>query len=406
MSLGSKSNVRADFSMLQKKMHGKNLIYLDSAATSFKPQSVIDAIINYYQNECSSVNRSIYELSENSTAKFHEARITTQKFINAQSEKEIIFTSGTTASINLVAYSYCEAFLKPGDDILVPEIEHHSNLVPWQLAAKRCGAKLKFIPVLDSTELDLNALKELLNQKTKLVSIAHISNVFGTHHPIKEIVKIIREHSNAKIFLDGAQSAPHIKIDVQDLDVDFFAFSAHKLYGPTGVGVLYGKEELLDKMPPFLAGGDMIEEVDLTKTSYNKLPYKFEAGTPNIAGVIGLKAAIDYLQKNLDEALEKEVLNYALKQFSVLSKVKVIGSSKNRAALISFVVEGVHSLDIATLLNFKGIALRSGHLCAQPSLKRFNQSSLLRISFGIYTTKEDIDSFVEALQEVISSIQP
>lgn len=405
MSLGSKNNVRADFSMLQKKMHGKNLIYLDSAATSFKPQSVIDAIINYYQNECSSVNRSIYELSENSTAKFHEARITTQKFINAQSEKEIIFTSGTTASINLVAYSYCEAFLNPGDEILVPEIEHHSNLVPWQLAAKRCGATLKFIPVLDSTELDLKALKELLNQKTKLVSIAHISNVFGTRHPIKEIVKMIREHSSAKIFLDGAQSAPHIKIDVRALDVDFFAFSAHKLYGPTGVGVLYGKEELLDKMPPFLAGGDMIEKVDFQKTSYNQLPYKFEAGTPNIAGIIGLKAAIDYFQKNLDENLEKEVLNYALDQFLQLPKVKILGSSKNRAALISFVIEGVHSLDIATLLNFKGIALRSGHLCAQPSLKRFNQSSLLRISFGIYTTKEDVDSFIEALKEVISSIQ-
>ena len=399
--------LREDFPMLSQKMRGRPLVYLDNAATTLRPRCVSKALQKYYEEESGTVHRGIYELSEKTTTLQYEVRQKIQAFINASSEKEIVFTSGTTASINLLASSFGETFIEEGDEILISEIEHHSNLVPWQLLCKRKKAHLKIIPVLDSTELDLQALKTLLNEKTKLVSLFHVSNAFGCENPLEEIVQIIRERSKAKIAIDGAQSVAHQKVDVQALDLDFYAFSAHKMYGPTGVGVLYGKEELLEKMPPYQGGGDMIEEVSFEKTTYNELPFKFEAGTPNIAGILAFGVVFDYLNEiGLEDirSYEHDLLEYATLKLKKVQGVKILGDSSKKGPLISFVTNGFHPLDVATLLDLKGIALRSGHLCAQPGLKRFNLASVLRISFSFYNTRDEVDYFIGALEAVLQSI--
>ncbi len=397
-----------DFPMLAQKMHGHKLIYFDNGATTLKPQSVIDAISNFYSCQYGTVHRAVYELAQNSDAQFHKARVLVKEFINASSEKEIIFTSGATDGINKLALSFGEAFLQEGDEILVSEIEHHSNLVPWQMLAKQYRSKLKFIQTSSNGEIDLKALELLLNENVKLVSLAHVSNVIGVCHPVEEIVKLVRCNSRAKVLIDGAQAIAHMPIDVKKIDADFYVFSAHKMYGPTGIGILYGKEALLEKMPPVFGGGDMIDEVSLEKSSYNKLPYKFEAGTPNIAGVIGLKAAIEYLLEIGFEKVqmqESQLMSYALKELKKIPGLKLIAEPKNQAALISFYVEGVHNLDLASLLNFKGVAARSGHLCAQPALKKFNVSSMLRISFAFYNSQSEIDLFIEHLKSIISKLK-
>lgn len=407
--MASDLQIRLDFPMLLKKMHGRPLIYFDNAATTFKPKEVLDQITSFYADEYATVHRGAYEISESLNEKYFQARKTIQNFIGANSEKEIIFTSGTTASINLVAYSFGEAFIKEGDEILISEMEHHSNLVPWQMLVKRTGAHLKFIPILESGDLDLKALKQLLSPKTKLVSFAHISNVIGVVHPVKEIIQLIRENSAAKVLIDGAQAVAHLPIDVQDLDVDFYAFSAHKMYGPTGFGILYGKEALLEKMPPIFGGGDMIKNVSLNESTYQDLPYRFEAGTPHIEGALGAAAAIQYLQKvNLNSVLEKEnkLLSYALEKLSQIEHLKIIGSPKKRTGLISFYVEGIHNLDLATLLSLKGIALRSGHLCAQTAMERFKTKSMLRISFAFYNTFQEINLFIEELTSACQKLLP
>lgn len=403
----NETEIRLDFPMLLKKMHGHPLIYFDNAATTFKPQKVIEAITSYYADESATVHRGAYEISEALNERYFQARKKIQKFIGAKSEKEIIFTGGATEAINLVAYSFGEAFIAPGDEILVSEIEHHSNLVPWQMLAKRKKAALKFIPILESGDIDLEGLKSLLSEKTKLVSLAHISNALGSLHPVKEIVQIIREKSTAKVLVDGAQAIAHLPVDVYNLDVDFYAFSAHKMYGPTGFGVLYGKESLLQHMPPFLGGGDMINKVTLDESSYQDLPYRFEAGTPHIAGAIGASAAIDYMQEiGLRDLFEKEaaLLKYALGKLKQIKSLKIVGFPKKRGGLISFYIDGVHNLDIAALLNINGVALRSGHLCAQTTMERFNISSLLRISFSFYNTFQEIDLFTEKLINVIQML--
>lgn len=400
--------LRADFPMLSSKEGKDALVYLDNAATTFKPYCVIDAMNRYYQEETATVHRGIYSLAEKATLNQFEVRKKVASFVGASSEKEIIFTSGTTASINLVALSWGEAFIESGDEILVSEIEHHSNLVPWQMLALRKGATLKFIPVSQEAELDLKALKELLNVKTKLVSLTHISNAFGVMNPLPEIVSLIRSYSPAKILIDAAQSAPHCKLNVQELDLDFLAFSAHKLYGPTGLGILYGKEAVLNTMPPLFGGGDMIDRVTLNKTTFNELPYKFEAGTPNIAAILGLGAALDYLNEIGLETIslyEQELVRYAQKKLRSIEGIILLGDVEEKGALISFYFPNIHPLDIATLLNLKGIALRSGHLCAQPGLKRFHQTAVLRLSFSFYNSKEEIDYFCESLNSIVTQLK-
>lgn len=385
-------DLRHDFPMLKQP-----LIYLDSAATALTPHSVIDAMSDYYSKHYGTVHRAIYRTAQQATTHYFEARKSVQKFLNAKKREEIIFTRGTTASLNLVARSFGESFIKEGDVILITEIEHHSNLVPWQMMAKRHGAKLRFIPVNDLGELDFEAFEQLLDERVKLVSLAHVSNAIGTCHPIKLIIQ--KAHAmGAVVCIDGAQSAPHMPIDVQDLDVDFFAFSGHKLYGPTGIGVLYGKAELLEKMTPIEGGGDMIESVSLYESTYAQLPLKFEAGTPPIAEAIGLAAAIDYLLNIGFETLqevEKNLMAYATSRLE--EHARIVGQAKEKGAIISFDIPGIHPLDLATLLDTKNIALRSGHHCSQTTLARFGVTSLSRISFGLYTTFEEIDRFIDAL---------
>ncbi len=379
-------------------MHGNPLIYFDSAATSLKPQCVIDTMTDFYENHYGTVHRAIYGLSTRATDAFQQVRKKAADFIHAALPEEIIFTKGTTESINLIA----RCFIQPGDEVILSEIEHHSNIVPWQIM----GAALKIIPVNDEGEINLDAFKSLLTSKTKLVSIAHISNALGTIHPIKEIIKL--SHSaGAKVFIDGAQAAPHLSINVQDLDADFYAFSSHKMYGPTGVGILYGKMELLEQMPPFLGGGDMIDQVSFEKTSYAKPPLKFEAGTPMIAEVIGLGSAIDYLNSIGMEKIcqwEHELLEYATEKLAALPKLRIIGTAKEKGAIISFILDGIHHLDAGTLLDLKGIAIRTGHHCAQPAMRRFGVSGTARISFGLYNTKEEVDNFVGHLQNIIERL--
>jgi cysteine desulfurase / selenocysteine lyase len=400
-------NIRRDFPMLKKSMHGKPLIYFDSAATSQKPQEVIDALTNFYSNQYGTVHRAVYELAVFSTKSYQDARSKVQAFINAQKVHEIIFTRGTTESINMVAYSFGKAFIKPGDEIILSEIEHHSNIVPWQILCEDRKAILRIIPVNERGELLLEAYANMLNERTKLVAVAHVANSLGTENPVKEIIAIARK-VGAKVLVDAAQSVPHMPVDVQDLDADFLVFSGHKMCGPTGIGILYGKESLLNAMPPYQGGGDMIQAVTFEKTTYNELPLKFEAGTPMFSEAIALGSAVDYLRgigmKNIQN-WEHQLLIYATTRLSEIPGLHIIGTANNKGAIISFVVEGVHHLDLGTLLDLRGIAIRTGHHCAQPTMQHFSITGTARISFYLYNTLEEIDQFIAALKDCIHMLK-
>ncbi len=384
-------------------MHGKPLIYLDTAATAQKPQVVIDAITDFYQNEYATVHRAIYEISVEATRKFQEARKIAQTFVNASSTDEIIFTRGTTESINLVAYSFCKRFVKPGDEIIISAMEHHSNIVPWQMAAEERGAILKVVPFDERGVLIYDEYLKALTPKTKMVAIAHISNALGTINPIERMV-IDAHKAGAKVLVDACQSAPHMRLDVQKMNCDFLVFSGHKVYGPTGIGVLFGKKELLEEMPPYQGGGDMIDVVTFEKTTYNVLPLKFEAGTPIIAEVIGLGRALEYLMNiGLDTiyAHEQALLLKLNQAMESIPEVRLIGTAPNKGGIVSFIVKGIHPLDVGTMLDLKGIAIRTGHVCAQPVIRYYNVPAIARVSLGLYNTDNDIDNFVYNLKEII-----
>ena len=394
-------NIRKDFPLINQIIDGKSLIYLDSAATTQKPQVVIDSLSEYYSEYNANIHRGIYQIAEKATLEFESVRDRITSFINAKDRSEIIFTKSTTESINLVAYSWGRKFLTSDDEILITEMEHHSNNVPWQLVAQSTGATLKYIPVNDDGELD-NPL-DYINEKTKLVAIIHQSNVLGTVNPVEQIISKAHEFG-AKVLVDGAQSIPHLPIDVQDMDCDFFTFSGHKMMGPTGVGVLYGKKEILKEMDPFLGGGEMINEVSLDAVSFNELPWKFEAGTPNIAQVIGLGTAIDYINKigldiiNQQAELLKE---YALERISKIEGVTIYGHSQNRGPVVSFNIEGVHPHDLAQLLDQQNICIRVGHHCAQPLLTKFGITSSARASFYVYNVTQEVDMLIQGIEKAI-----
>jgi cysteine desulfurase/selenocysteine lyase len=395
-------SVRGDFPILKQSVYGKPLVYLDNAATSQKPQVVIDALTHYYSTDNSNIHRGVHLLSERATREYEEARVKVQRFINAAESKEIIFTRGTTEAINLVANSYGRANVNAGDEILITAMEHHSNIVPWQILCEEKGARLRVAPINDDGELIIEEFEKLLNERTKLVSLVHVSNALGTINPIRAIVEIAHRHA-APVMIDGAQAAPHVKLDVQELDCDFYAFSGHKVYGPTGIGVLYGKANLLDAMPPFQGGGDMIATVTFEKTTYNTLPYKFEAGTPNIAGTIGLGAAIDYVNQIVIEriaAYEHELLEYGTEALSQIPGMRLIGTAKDKAGVLSFVLEGVHPHDVGTILDREGIAIRTGHHCAMPLMERFGIPATARASLAFYNTREEIDRLVAGIHKV------
>lgn len=398
------SAIRQDFPMLKQTMHGKPLIYFDTAATSQKPQVVIDTLCDFYRYHYATVHRAVYALASYATTAYHEARMRAQKFLNANSHSEILFTRGTTESINLVAHCFGKAFIREGDEVIISAMEHHSNIIPWQIMCQERGAHLKVIPINDAGELLLDAYAELLTKNTKIVSVVHMSNVLGTVNPVK-IIASMAHAKGAKVFIDGAQSAPHMPLDVQDIDADFYAFSGHKAYGPTGIGILYGKIDLLEALPPYQGGGDMIDTVTFEKTTYNVPPMKFEAGTPLIAQAIGLGKAIEYLQDIGLEAIqqrEHQLLKYAQERLATIDGLHIIGTAQNKGAIIGFIVEGVHSLDIGTMLDLEGIAVRTGHICAQPLMRRLGIVGMTRISFAFYNTEEEIDYFIVALKKVIS----
>jgi len=395
--------VRDDFPILRRQIRGKPLVYLDNAATTQKPQQVIDRIVRYYTQENSNVHRGVHYLSEVATLAYENVRTTVKRFINARDVKEIVFTRGTTEAINLFAQTYGRANVKEGDEILVTAIEHHSNIVPWQLLCEEKSAKLVVAPVNDAGEVILDEFAKLLNERTRIVGFGHASNALGTINPIKEMIALAHD-AGAVVIVDGAQGVPHTVIDVQDLDADFYAFSGHKVYGPTGIGVLYGKEALLDAMPPWQGGGDMILSVSFEKTTYNALPYKFEAGTPNIEGVVGLGAALDYVASIGIEhiaAHEQELLAYATHRLLEIEGLRIIGTAAHKASVISFTLAGVHPHDIGTILDQEGIAIRTGHHCAQPIMMRFNIPATGRASFGMYNTLEEADVLVDGLRKVI-----
>ncbi len=397
--------IRKQFPALHQEVYGKQLIYFDNGATSQKPQSVIDAIQLYYSKENANIHRGVHHLSQVATEKYEGARKTIQKAINAELSEEVLFTKGTTDGINLVASSFGE-MLVAGDEIIISAMEHHSNIVPWQMLCERRGCILRVIPIDKTGTLDLKAFDSMLNAKTKLVSVTHISNTLGTINPIEEI--ITKAHAvGAKVLIDGAQSIQHTKIDVQNLDCDFFVFSGHKLFGPTGVGILYGKKALLDAMPPYQGGGDMIAKVTFEKTTYNELPHKFEAGTPNISGGICLGTAFEYLNALDMEAVhqhEQDLLEYATEKLNEIQQVRIIGTSENKTSVVSFIVEGTHPFDIGTLLDKQGIAVRTGHHCTQPLMDFFDIPGTVRASFAFYNTKEEIDVFIHALKRSIGML--
>ncbi len=400
--INSIDEIALDFPILRQVFHGKRFVYLDSGATSQKPREVIERLKNYYEYENANVHRGVYALSEKATKLYEAARESVARFINAKSHREIVFTRGTTEAINLVAHGFSQKFLKKGDEVLISAMEHHSNIVPWQQACAQSGAVLRIIPLLENGDIDLAAYKKLLTEKTKLVGIIHISNVLGTVNPIREMVQLAH-HVGAAVLVDGAQSVPHRAVDMQALDCDFFAFSSHKCYGPMGVGVLYGKEQWLEKLPVYQTGGDMISRVSFESTEFNVLPYRFEAGTPNVGGVIGLKAAIDYIAEIGYEKIsshEVELLNYAISCLSSIPGLKIIGEPKERSAVISFVLDGVHPHDIGTVLDAEGIAIRAGHHCAMPLMDTLGLVATARVSLGIYNTKKDIDDLIRGLHKV------
>jgi len=397
-------DVRNDFPILHRLVNGRPLVYLDNAATTQKPKAVIDNLRNYYESDNANIHRGVYFLSEVATEAFETARLKVKEFVNALSASEIIFVKGATEAINLVATSLCRAgHFKDGDEIILTEMEHHANIVPWQLICNNKQMKIKVIPMNDDGELELDKLDSLITEKTKMISIVYISNSLGTINPIKEVIKKAHSH-NIPVLIDGAQAAPHLKVDVQELDCDFFVFSGHKMYGPTGIGVLYGKTEFLNMMPPYQGGGDMIREVTFEKTTFEDIPNKFEAGTPNISGGIGLGAAIDYLNQfdfNELTEYENELLLYGTEKLSAIEGLKIIGTAKNKASVLSFVIEDIHPYDIGTIVDTHGIAIRTGHHCTQPIMRKFNVPATARASFSFYNTKEEIDKLVEGLKKVI-----
>lgn len=401
------ANIRKDFPILSQKVYGKPLAYFDNAATSQKPEVVINALHEYYSVYNANIHRGVHYLSQKASAAFDEVRTKIKDFINAPSEREIIFTRGTTESINLVAATYGRKFIKAGDEIIVSAMEHHSNIVPWQLLCEEKGAFLKVIPMNDSGEIIFEEFEKLLNPKTKFVSIVHTSNSLGTVNPVKEIIRKAHEF-NIPVLIDGAQAVAHGKVDVTDLDCDFFAFSAHKMFGPTGTGCLYGKLHLLDSMPPYQGGGEMISSVSFEKTTYNEVPFKFEAGTPNIADVIGFGAAIDYLSqidRPAAEQHETELLNYATKLLSEIPHVKLIGTASHKASVVSFIIDGVNTLDAGMYLDTLGIAVRTGHHCTEPVMTRFCIPGTIRASFMFYNTFEEIDRLAAGIIKAISFLR-
>lgn len=393
---------RKDFPILNQLVRGKPLVYLDSAATTQKPKSVIDSMNQYYLENNANIHRAVHYLSERATYDYEAVRANVQNFINAAHSHEIIFVRGVTEGINLIAQSYGRTYLKTGDEIVITAMEHHSNIVPWQLLCAQMGAVLRVIPVGDNGELDLDIYTDLLTEKTKLISIIHVSNVLGTINPVKKMIAIAHA-KNIPVVLDGAQAIPHLAVDVRDLNCDFYLFSGHKAYGPTGIGVVYGKTDYLEKMPPYQGGGDMIKQVSFAETTYQDLPYKFEAGTPNIAGTIGLGAALDYLRDTGMQNIvthDRELLNYATKALSNIPGLKIIGNADNKIAILSFVLSDIHAHDIGTILDSEGIAVRTGHHCAMPLMERFGLPATVRASFGLYNTREEVDLLVKGLDKV------
>ncbi len=393
--------IRGDFPILKKKVYGKDLIYLDNAATTHKPQSVIDAIVKYYSEQNSNVHRGVHFLSDSATTEYETSRMRVAEFINAKSPSEIIFVRGTTEAINLVANGYGNEFIKEGDEIITTTLEHHSNIVPWQMLCERTGASLKAVSVNDDGELMMDEYKKLLSEKTKIVAVSHTSNALGTKNPIKEITDLAHA-AGAVVLVDGAQAVQHSKVDVQELDADFFAFSGHKVYGPTGIGILYGKEKLLNEMAPYQGGGDMIKNVSFEKTTYNELPYKFEAGTPDICGAIVLKEALDYVTKNGIKNIsvyEDELLRYGTEKLKEIDGFRLVGNARKKTSVISFLLEGVHPYDVGTILDKQGIAVRTGLHCTEPLMKRLGIPGTVRASLAMYNTKSEIDALVDGVKK-------
>ena len=394
--------IRQDFPVLKQTVHGKPLVYLDSAATAQKPTVVVDAIRKFHEVDCANIHRGVHELSQRSTAAYEETRAKTKKFLNARSENELIFVRGTTEGINLVSSSWGRTNVKAGDEVIISAMEHHSNIVPWQMLCEEKGAKLRVIPMNESGELILEEYEKLLNPRTRIVAVAHVSNALGTINPIRQMVEMAHR-AGAVVLVDGAQAAPHLRVDLQALDADFYTLSGHKICGPTGIGVLYGKTKLLNAMPPYQGGGDMIRTVSFEKTTYNDLPYKFEAGTPNIAGGIGMGAALDYLNRiGLDQiaAYEHELLVYGTRLLEEIPGLRIIGTAKEKAAVLSFVIEGIHPHDIGTVLDRQGIAVRTGHHCAQPVMDWFHIPATTRASLAFYNTQGEIDKLAAGLKKV------
>ncbi|HTS65878.1 MAG TPA: cysteine desulfurase [Candidatus Acidoferrales bacterium] len=394
--------IREDFPVLRQTVHGKPLVYLDSAATAQKPSAVVDAIRHFHEVDCANIHRGVHELSQRSTAAYEETRAKVRKFLHAKKNEELIFVRGTTEGINLVSSSWGRKFVKEGDEIVISAMEHHSNIVPWQMLCEEKNAKLRVIPMNQRGELLMDEYEKLLNPRTRMVAVAHVSNALGTINPVRQIIELAHK-AGALVLIDGAQAAPHIKVDVQVLDADFYTMSGHKVFGPTGIGILYGKTKLLNAMPPYQGGGDMIKVVTFARTTYNDLPYKFEAGTPNIAGGIGLGAALDYVNRlHIDRvaAYEHQLLEYGTGALSAIPGLRIIGTAREKAAVLSFVMEGIHPHDIGTVLDRQGIAVRTGHHCAQPVMDFFNVPATTRASLAFYNTFGEIDALVAGLKKV------
>ncbi len=396
------NKIRADFPILQQKVHGKPLVYFDNAATNQKPQCVIDTIANYYSNENSNIHRGVHSLSQKATLAFENARETVKNFINANSSSEIIFTRGTTESINLVAQSFGKKFINQGDEVIISAMEHHSNIVPWQMICEEKGAILKVIPFFENGELNMKAFEDLLSEKTKIIAVTHVSNALGTINPIKEIITKAHEY-NIPVLIDGAQGIAHSPVDVQDLDCDFYCFSGHKIYAPMGIGVLYGKAKWLDAMPPYHGGGEMIKVVTFEKTTYNDLPFKFEAGTPNVGDVLALETALNYVSELGIENISKyedDLLQYATNEVSKIDGIRIYGTAKHKSAVLSFLIGNIHPFDAGTIIDHFGVAVRTGHHCAQPLMDIYKIQGTIRASFAFYNTKAEIDVLITAVKKV------
>jgi cysteine desulfurase/selenocysteine lyase len=394
--------VRADFPILRERVHGKPLVYLDNAASAQKPRQVLDTLARFYEHDNSNVHRGVHQLSERATRDYEDARVVVQRFVNARAAREIIFTRGTTESINLVAQSYGRRHLKAGDEVVISWMEHHSNIVPWQMLCEETGAVLRVVPINDRGELEMEAYERLLGERTRLVAMAHVSNALGTVNPVRQLIELAHRRK-VPVLLDGAQAVPHMPVDVQALGCDFYAFSGHKVFGPTGIGVLYGKAELLDAMPPYQGGGDMIRTVTFEETTYNVLPYKFEAGTPHVAGAVGLAAALNYVTAvGLDaiQAHEHELLDYATQALSEVPGLRLVGTAAQKASVLSFVLDDIHPHDVGTILDQEGIAVRTGHHCCQPVMDRYGVPATARASLALYNTRAEIDALVRGLYRV------